>query len=180
MGVDSEQTRRVGRPPTAFTNERANKLADLLEQGYSPKRACSMLGIAVDVYYAWMLKGRLGEEPYVSFRETMLAAIDAGMGRTPPGRRLGRVPSDIPSDKQDQIVEHLRQGRSYHVSCRRAGVNLGTFVSWLRLGGYPRQLSPYRPIAPEHVAEPYRSFAAAVLQAEQDVREQRVDAIPAT
>ena len=155
------------------------RLLSALRQGYAPQKACAIAGISYATYWTWMLRGadpgsrskyrcpeRIRVEPYWTFAREVRAAIEDGKRATPPGPPRGRTPALLTPEQQAVILDRLKQGWSYAAACRQANVTLSTFSSWLRLGGYPRQLSLHRAIDPAYVTEPYKSFATAVLAAE--------------
>jgi hypothetical protein len=64
------------------------------------------------------------------------------------------------------VLRALALGWSFPAACREAKLPYATFISWLRLGGYPQKVSPYRDVSHEYIEEPYKSFVRDVLDAE--------------
>lgn len=167
MGDATVEQEADGRHPRAWDEDAVAALAARLADGWPPRRACDALGLSHDAYLRWMRRAGSGG-PHAAFRDRMLAALAAGQGKTPPGPPTGRPPSPIAQEQRVALLDAIRRGWDYHAACREAGVRMTTFAAWLRLGGYPRRLSVYRPVAPEYIAEPYRSFVMDVLGAESD------------
>lgn len=166
--------------PKAIVGETRERLLALLRAGHSLKAACAQTGVRYSTLLVWLSKGgdpeskskkkcapHLRWEPYWTFARELRAAQAAGRTVSLPGPRRGRLPAPLSPEQQAVILDGLERGLTYHALCRQAGVRLSTFVSWLRLGGYPRPLTVSRPLTPDHIVDPYKSFAAAVLAAEE-------------
>lgn len=165
---------------TVLLGEKREKLLHAISEGHSFKRACRLTDVSYDTFRWWMLKGSdpdshssrvcpqdIQVEPYWTFARDVRRAESLGKRHSPPGPRHGRLPSPISPEAQTVILDGLSRGWSYHDVSRAADVRLSTFLSWLRLGGYPRRLQMVRPLDPAFITEPYKSFVLAVIAAEE-------------
>lgn len=172
-------TGKSSNKPHAFIGETEERFLSLLREGLVPRDACREVGVSYDTYHDWMMKGgdpasrakarcpdTVQWEPYWTFARRVREARAEGSRHVRPGKPKGRLPSEITPAQQEIIFHGLTNGYSYHEVCRQADITLSTFAAWLRLGGYPRQISLYRPIARQYVAEPYQTFVQRVLAAE--------------
>lgn len=153
----------------------------LLSRGYPLLSALEQSNITYDTFRYWMVQGADPEkllkhrrvqparvEPYWTFARDVRNAIEQGKAFSIPGPPRGRKPSAISSEQEAVILDCVRRGWSFPASCHAAGITLTRLGSWLRLGGYSRQLSMHRPVDPLHVVEPYKSFVKRFEQAEDD------------
>lgn len=177
--MDAPRTELVAHASALLGDKREALLARIRE-GYPFRKACALAGVSYDTFRWWMLKGAdpdsgsrrvcpptVKVEPYWTFARDVRAAQADGRRYSPPGPRHGRHPSPIPPEAQAVILDGLSRGWSYHDCAREAGVRLSTLLSWLRLGGYPRRLQMTRPLEDRFVVEPYKSFVADVISAEE-------------
>jgi hypothetical protein len=166
---------------TTFQLEHQSVFLDLLRSGCPIHEACQRVGVNYDTFYAWMQKGgdpkshakgkclpHVQVEPFWSFARAVRMAQEVGSRQDVPRRHSGRMPNPISDEEQALIIEAIRSGVSYHTACKQAGVKLSRFTSWLRHGGFPRRLTLHPPIPEQDVREPYKSFADAVLAAEEE------------
>lgn len=164
-----------------FANGETDTFLNLLRQGYSTVEACWVLGISYEHFRHWMMRGNdplskspknclpeIRVEPYWSFARAVRLADEEGKTIRLLKSDPGRPPLSIDVRQRDRLCEEIARGASYHEACQIAHVALSTFLSWLRHGGYPRQLTNSRVLNPVHIREPYISFVAAVLAAEEE------------
>lgn len=167
--------------PPVFANGETDRFLDLLRQGYSTVEACWALGISYEHFRHWMMRGNdplskspkncLPEiivEPYWSFARAVRLADAEGRTTRLLKSDPGRPPLSLDTVQRDKLCREIARGASYHEACHLAHVPLSTFLSWLRHGGYPRQLTSSRVLNPVHIREPYISFVTAVLAAEEE------------
>lgn len=177
----TEEIKSYKRKAPTFDQNKVNVFLEELRQGQTFLAACEAAGLSKDTVRSWINKGgnprgksrracasHIHIEPYYTFTQDFLAACDVRKRVEAPAAPHGRKPNPIPAYQQDIIFGGIRHGWSYSAACREAGVPLSTFISYLRLGGYPRKVSPYRSIHPDRVKEPYKTFVANVLKAEDD------------
>jgi len=177
----SDQIRHYKRTPPTFDPEKVEVFLKNIRQGGSFLDSCAAAGLSKDTVRSWINKGgnprgkskracasHVRIEPYYTFTQDFLTASDEGKRTESFAAPHGRRPKPITEEEREKVLDGLRRGWSYGVACREAGIALSTFVSYLRLGGYPRKISPYRRIHPNLVVEPYKSFVADVIQAEDE------------
>lgn len=165
---------------SALLGEPRERLLARIREGYSFRKACALAEVSYDTFGWWMLKGAdpgsrsakvcaadVRVEPYWSFARDVRDAEAIGKRYTPPGPRHGRLPSPLSPEAQTVILDGLSRGWSYHDCARAAGVRLSSFLSWLRLGGYPRRLQMVRPLEEAFITEPYIGFVRRVVAAEE-------------
>lgn len=166
-------------PPTVLLGPKRDVFLQALAEGYSPPAACERAGVVYKTYRDWMLKGgnpggdarhacppHLQWEPYYSFARDVRAAQATGRQHDQLGSLSGAKPAALSETQQDALCHALAHGFTYHAAAHLAGVRLSTFVSWLRRGGYPRQLSFAKPLLPAFIADPYATFVRRILAAE--------------
>lgn len=167
--------------PRTYDEERVQQLLTLVRNGHTLEDACRQTGYSVGTIRTWMIQGgdpqsrsrkvchtSVRVEPYYTFVRELRSAMAQGKHHTPPGSPRGRRPQDITPEQRDAVLRGLTLGWSFPNACREAKLPLATFISWLRLGGYPDKVSPYREVAPQFIEEPYKSFVQDVLKAEDD------------
>lgn len=175
----STEIRHYKRTAPTFDPDKVRVFLDSVRQGHSFLDSCREAGLSKDTVRSWISKGgnprgksrracapHIRIEPYYTFTRDFIKASDEGKRVEAYASPHGRKPNPIPEDVQEKVLAGIRQGWSYSVACREAGLPLSTFISHLRLGGYPRKVSPYRQIHPKLVREPYKSFVAKVMKAE--------------
>lgn len=170
-----------GPAPSALLDQKGDRLLGFLAQGYTVTEACKLADLPYQTVRHWLLRGgdpeatsamvapdEYAREPYRTFAFRFREALREGKKRDVPRPPKGRTPKALTEDQQAALCHRLAQGWTYHAACHDAGVTLSTFLSWLRLGGYPRPLAFRHPIDPAYIAEPYAGFVRRVLQAEAD------------
>lgn len=176
----TEPTVIYHRQPKTFDPEKNAQLFALVRDGHDLTTACNMVGLAHNTVRDWLLKGgdpasrsrkkcaeHVRVEPYWTFARELREAMTAGRHRVPPGPPRGRRPADITPEQRDAVLRYISQGVAFPIACRDAKLPYATFISWLRLGGYPDPISPYRAVHDLYVEEPYASFVADVQHAEE-------------
>jgi transposase-like protein len=165
--------------PLNYDEQRVQQLLENVRDGQSLAEACRRVDYSPNTIRQWLIKGgdpqsrsrrkcdpSVRVEPYYTFARELRSAMVQGKQRTPPGPPRGRKPLDITPEQREAVLRALSLGWSFPNACREAHLPLATFISWLRLGGYPDKVSPYRSVSPEFIEEPYKSFVTDVLQAE--------------
>lgn len=163
----------------ALTGDAGERLFAALRQGYSLPKACAIAGVSSDTVRWWLLKGADPEstsrrvcpqdfilEPFWTFARELRAAQAEGRRHVLPVKRRGPLPGDISQSQQTALLGCLAIGYPFQAACNVAGIRLERLLSWLRLGGYPRQLDQRPPLDSICVIEPYISFVQNVLDAE--------------
>jgi hypothetical protein len=167
--------------PENYDEAKVQQLLAFVREGHSLTESCERVGYTLPTIRGWMHKGgdpqsrsrtrrnpSVRVEPFYTFVRELRTTMAQGKQRTPPGPPRGRRPQDITPEQREAVLRALASGWSFPAACREAHLPLATFISWLRLGGYPQKVSPYRSISPEHIEEPYKSFVQDVLKAEDD------------
>lgn len=166
------QTEFRGREPVVLQGDVQDRMISLLTSGLSVYASCREVGVSRDTFWRWM---RLGEregarEPYRSFAARVR---EAQKNRQPDEELLsavlqprGRPPYPISDEQREIILQAIREGKSYRQASKRAGILTTTLKSWLRMGGYPNQVTPSPSPPPNKRKEPYISFVRDVLAAE--------------
>lgn len=169
------------RQAPAFDSEKIETFLSAVSLGGTFLEACEQADLSKNTVRTWINKGgnpqgksrracaaNVHVEPYYTFVQRYLDAKSKGVRRNAPGAPHGRRPNEITEEQKILVLDAIRQGWSYQAACTKAGISLSTFVSYLRLGGYPRKVSPYRTIHENHIHEPYKSFAADVVAVEDE------------
>ena len=154
------------------------RLVALLKQGYSLHAACKEADISYYTFREWMQKGgdpasrgtvcpaHIQVEPYYSFARAIRAAEQEGRSVERPRCVVGPAPKPLTALQRERLLFGFQQGWTLRAIARHADVRLSTLLSWLHRGGYPKRLSFHIPLDPSVITEPYKSFVADVLQAE--------------
>jgi len=169
------------RKAPSFDEGKVEQFLNYTALGATFLEACERADLSKNTVRTWINKGgnprgrskrscaaHVHVEPYYTFVQRYLVAKDKGLRRNPPGAPHGRRPKEITDEQKTELLNAIRAGWSYQSACTKAGVSLSTFVSYLRLGGYPRKISPYRTIHANHVQEPYKSFVEDVIKVEEE------------
>lgn len=67
--------KKMGRP-SKLTPELTEQIAQLVEDGDPPEVAAGVCGVGRSTYFEWDAKGKLGEEPFFTFRTEVARASD--------------------------------------------------------------------------------------------------------
>ena len=141
--------------------------------------ACEQSGVARTTVRKWLLKGTDPEtrsayacpvdyvnEPYWTFARELRKAQAEGQAFDKPVKPANKPPQPITDEQQTALLGCLAIGSTFRTACDVAGVPLPRLLSWLRRGGYPRQLTNKVAIDPVYIIEPYATFVQHVLDAE--------------
>lgn len=150
----------------------------LLGQGHSLRAACMQANISYYTCRVWLAKGGYTEmrgqkcpphiivEPYHSFAAALAAAIRTGRSVERPRNPTGPEPASLSATQRTRLLEGFTFGWSLRQIARHADVRHSTLLAWLHRGGYPKPVSNNIPIDPAFIVDPYKSFVADVLRAE--------------
>jgi len=169
----------IQRDTTTLLGKTLESLVSLVEQGYSFRAACAEAGVSYYTFNEWMMKGgdpgsisrhkcppHVRVEPYYSFARTMRQAEKVGKAVERPRPPIGPKPAGISDAQRALVMDGFRQGWTLRAIARHADIRYSTLCGWLHRGGYPRLTTGHIPIAPAHIADPYKSFVAEVGAAE--------------
>lgn len=162
----------TGTRPSEVFNESSEVILQCLRDGLTPFAACRKAGVIFFTYRSWIHNGTgpLARQPYAAFahevakiqREVPIDEKALAEVLLPRGRR----PQALTGVQQDAIVQVVQDGGSHFEAADAAGITLNTLYSWLRMGGYPKQVSRFAPVPDRYVEDPFKSFVARFREAE--------------